>query len=301
MLSVIIPTYNRAEDLKICLEKLNRQKGVEFEIIVVDDGSRDHTLFVVEDLLSKIKNLRGFTQENSGQATARNKGVEKAIGEIILFIGDDIWVEPDFLKKHLEAHQKHGEENVVVLGFSTWSPGLEWEADGKRMVEVNDYMKFLETSGWQFGYGFLKPGFVDHPQPYKFFYTSNISMKKSFFEKEKFDESFTSYGWEDAELGYRLWKNHAMKLFYEPEGKAYHHHFISESELPKKMQAVGRSAVHFQRLHPEVKAVPQGFKKWFIKIATNPITLPLTRLLGKNNYFKFKSWREFWRGVGRVK
>ena len=51
-------------------------------------------------------------------------------------------------------------------------------------------MLFLESSGWQFGYGFLKPGFVDHLDPWKFFYTSNISLKTSFFEKENSMKSF---------------------------------------------------------------------------------------------------------------
>ena len=296
-LSVIIPTFNRAETLKICLEKLLAQQDVDFEIIVVDDGSTDHTLRVIKNLELKIKNLKVLTQKNSGQATARNLGVEQAKGDIILFGQDDIWAEPGFLKRHLEAHQKHSAENSVVLGYSTWSPVSEWEANRGRMVKVNDYMKFLETSGWQFGYGFLKPGFVTHPQPYKFFYTSNISMKKSFFEKEKFDENFKAYGWEDAELGYRLWKKYGMKLFYEPEAKAYHHHLILESDLPKKMNAVGKSAIYFQKLHPEVQIMPRGLKKWLIKMATNPVTLPLTRLLGKNTCYKFKSWREFWKGV----
>lgn len=295
-LSVIIPTYNRADELKICLEKLLNQKEKDFEIIVVDDGSTDHTKDVLKELTTHHSPLIALRQSNSGQAIARNRGVMEAKGEIILFGQDDIWVEPDFLKKHLEAHQKHSQENVVVLGYSTWSPEPGWEANEGQMVEVNDYMKFLEC-GWQFGYRFLKPGFVQHAQPYKFFYTSNISMKKSFFEKEKFDEGFKAYGWEDMELGYRLWKNHGMKLFYEPLAKAYHHHFIPESDLPKKMRAVGKSASHFKKLHPEAWVVPTGFRKWLIKIATNSVTLPLTRLLGKNIYFKFKSWREFWRGI----
>ena len=114
--------------------------------------------------------------------------------------------------------------------------------------------------------------------------------------EEKFDENFKAYGWEDAELAYQLWKHHDMKLFYEPDAKAYHHHHIPELNLSKRMRTVGKSAVYFKKRHPEAWVVPTGFKRLFIKIATNPITLPLTRLLGKNTYFKFKSWREFMKG-----
>ncbi len=308
MISVIIPTYNRAPTLKIALEHLARQDGVEFEVIVVDDGSTDDTAEIVKKFDvrgARCEGIKYIYQKNAGQGTARNKGVQEASADIVLFIGDDIFVQPGFLKAHLETHQSHPEKNTVVLGYSTWNPPSEWGADWVRMgggwfpVEVNDYMRFLERSGWQFGYGFLKPGLVENPQPYKFFYTSNISLKKSYFQKEKFDESFKAYGWEDMELGYRLFKNHDLKLFYQPDAKAYHHHHIPETELPKKMQRVGQSAVLFKQKHPDAWVIPTGLKKWLLKWATNPITLPLTRLLGKNTYFKFKSWREFWKGVGR--
>ena len=282
-ISVVIPTHNRANILNTCLEKLQAQQGLDFEIIVVDDGSQDHTTEVVHNF-PEVKYIK---QPPSHQGVARNRGVRQATGNIILFIGDDIFVEPDFLQKHHDAHAANPDDNVIVLGFSTWDPA----------IEINDYMRFLESSGWQFGYGKLSAGFVSHPEPYKFFYTSNISLKKSFFEKERFDENFKVYGWEDIELGYRLWKNHAMKLFYEPEAKALHHHFLPEDGLSKKMQNVGKSAVVFKKLQPEANIMPSGLKSAIIKIASNPITLPCTRLLGKNTHYKLKSWQEFYKGA----
>lgn len=295
-LSVIIPTHNRAEILKTCLEKVMAQKGVEFEVIVVDDGSTDDTERVVsmtnnqllnDQLLNDQLRITYIKQPASHQAVARNKGVEVATGEIIVFIGDDIFVEPGFLQKHHDRHVENPNENVVVLGYTTWDPNLE----------VNSYMKFLETSGWQFGYSFLNPGMIGKAEPYKFFYTSNISLKKSLLEKEKFDENFKCYGWEDIELGYRLWKNHGMEIYYEPEAKAYHHHIIKPSDLPKKMRAVGRSAVHFQRLQPEVQVIPRGLRRRALKLATNRATLPLIRMFGDQMYYKFQSWNEFLNGV----
>jgi len=286
-ISVVIPTHNRADILKTCLEKLQAQKGVDFEVIVVDDGSEDHTEDVVSNLQSSTSNLMYIKQPSSHQGTARNRGVKEASGDIVLFIGDDIFVEPDFLQKHHDAHISNSDENVVVLGFSTWDPELK----------INDYMRFLESSGWQFGYSRLQPGLVSHPEPYKFFYTSNISLKKSFFGKERFDENFKVYGWEDIELGYRLWQNHGMKLFYEPEAKAFHHHFLPESNLTKRMRNVGRSAVVFKQLQPEANVMPTGLKSTIIKLASNPITLPVIRLLGKNMHYKLRSWQEFYKGI----
>jgi glycosyltransferase involved in cell wall biosynthesis len=282
-LSVVIPTHNRAEILKTTLQKVLGQEGADFEVIVVDDGSTDNT----ESVVKGFQGVRYLKQPASHQGTARNRGVEVATGDIIVFIGDDIFVESGFLKSHADRHAEHPDENVVVLGYSTWDSALP----------INDYMRFLESSGWQFGYRFLNPGSIGNQKPYKFFYTSNISLKRSFFEKEKFDEQFKIYGWEDIELGYRLWKNHGMKMFYEPQAKAYHHHLLTESDLSKKMRAVGQSAVHFERLHPEVHVVPKGLKSIILKTASSPILLPIWRMLNQNLYFKFKSWGEFLEGA----
>lgn len=284
-LSIIIPTYNRSSILKQCLGYLLVQEGVDFEVIVVDDGSTDDTQEAVESF--KSKHLKYIKQANAHQGAARNRGVKEATGEIIVFVDDDIFVQPGFLKHHHDRHIQHSDENVVVLGHSTWDPALD----------INDYMRFLEASGWQFGYSFLNPGMIGKQPPYQFFYTSNLSIKKAFFLKESFNETFKGYGFEDMELGYRLWKDHDMQLYYEPKASAHHHNLILESDLPKKMRSIGQSAVHFQTLHPEIWALPKGLKKWLIKLATNPITLPFTRLLGQNTHFKFRSWREFWRGA----
>ncbi|MFH0838557.1 MAG: glycosyltransferase family A protein, partial [Patescibacteria group bacterium] len=197
-LSVIIPTHNRADILELCLNKITRQEGVSFEVIVVDDGSTDHTAKVV----TGFKNVIYIKQKASHQGTARNKGAKKATGDILVFIGDDILAEPGFLMQHANIHTLNPDESVVVLGYTTWDPFLE----------ITPYMEFLESSGWQFAYHLLKPGFTDRPEPYRFFYTSNISLKKSLFDKEKFNTKFKEYGWEDIELGYRLWAKHEMRL-----------------------------------------------------------------------------------------
>lgn len=283
-LSVIIPTHNRAGILEICLHKITQQQGVDFEVIVVDDGSIDHTSKIVQSFPDVIY----IKQKPSHQGVARNRGVKKATGDIILFIGDDILAEPGFLMQHANVHTLHPEEDVVVLGHTTWDPS----------IEINDYMRFLESSGWQFAYHLLSPGFTDHPEPYKFFYTSNISLKKSLFEKEKgFDKRFTEYGWEDIELGYRLWKNHGMRLYYEPDAQVFHLHELPESALEGRMRAVGRSAVRFEKIQPKVHVIPRGLKLTALRILTSPFVLPFTRLMGKDMHYKARSWREFLAGV----
>src|SRR5436853_1937569 len=94
----VIPTYNRAQVLANCLRALDRQRGcgIEFETVVVDDGSTDNTVEMAKALQGKLGfRLRLIEQEcNRGPAVARNRGVAQADTDLVIFIGDDIIVEP---------------------------------------------------------------------------------------------------------------------------------------------------------------------------------------------------------------
>src|SRR5690242_8167475 len=91
--SVVIPTYNRCESLKRTLEGLARQDypTIDFEVIVVSDGSTDKTEEVLKTYaVAAPFRLRFFTQANSGPSVARNRGVQESTGEVIVFLDDDV-------------------------------------------------------------------------------------------------------------------------------------------------------------------------------------------------------------------
>lgn len=89
LISVIIPTYNRANFLHEAIESINDQNYSNLEIIIVDDGSTDNTKKIVKNLGS---NLKYIYQKNKGPAAARNTGLKVAKGEIIGFLdSDDLW------------------------------------------------------------------------------------------------------------------------------------------------------------------------------------------------------------------
>src|SRR6266516_2728212 len=114
-LSVIIPSYNRAGLLRVCLEALCRQTRApgDFEVIVVVDGSTDGT----EAMLSAFRpsyELRVMSQTNRGQAVALNRGLETASARYCLFLDDDIVAESQLVAEHLRTQFAHG--GVVGLG-----------------------------------------------------------------------------------------------------------------------------------------------------------------------------------------
>ena len=87
-ISVIIPTYNRAERLGKSIDSVLNQSHQEFELIIVDDGSDDNTAEVIESYSSDVVYLR---QKNSGPAAARNRGIEKARYDLLAFLDSDDW------------------------------------------------------------------------------------------------------------------------------------------------------------------------------------------------------------------
>lgn len=99
MVSVIIPTYNRAVFLKEALESVFSQRNVEIEVIVVDDGSLDETSAVIE---SYGRSVNYIYQPNAGVSAARNRGIEIARGRWLAFLdSDDFWL-PDKLEIQLD-------------------------------------------------------------------------------------------------------------------------------------------------------------------------------------------------------
>lgn len=96
--SVIIPTYNRANDLQRCLESLINQSYKNFEVLVCDDGSTDHTEEIVKKFESKLT-IQYIKDVNfGGPAKPRNNGIKKAKGNVIAFLDSDDWWYPNKLE-----------------------------------------------------------------------------------------------------------------------------------------------------------------------------------------------------------
>ena len=127
--SVVIATCNQADRLRLVLCGLEGQTmaAAEFEVLVVDDGSADHTRDVLEE--SRLSNLRVLrSPANEGRSRARNRGVEAATGELVIFLDGDALPAPDLVEAYSEAHRQTGGKGVLC-GFQWSIPDVEYLRD----------------------------------------------------------------------------------------------------------------------------------------------------------------------------
>lgn len=254
-----------------CLKALEAQSiAKQLEVIVVHDGADDaETAALFTD--PKTYNLKPITYiaiAKSQQGVARNRGVDKATAPLTLFIGDDIFLAPDACEKHVRIQTQSAALNprpIAVLGFTTWDPACD----------INDVMRWLEKTGWQFGYpliekyaGMLIP---EEMQP-RFTYTSHISVSTEIAKKYPFREDLTLYGWEDTLWGKQL-RDDNIPLFYAPDAKALHHHHIELEDSLKRMTTLGASLTKLTRIDPELGRMPTGLKMIAYKLIAMTPTL----------------------------
>ena len=192
--TVIIPTFNRAAFLPRAISSVLAQKGVEFELIIVDDGSTDNTPALLESFVAQQK-IRPFWQANQGPSSARNLGIQEAKGEWIAFLdSDDEWM-PGKLKAQLEFFRKNPDHLLCQTEEI-------WIRNGKRVNPMKMHQKY---GGWIFEK--CLPLCVVSP-------SAVMMHRKLFDEIGLFDESLPAC--EDYDLWLRIAARHPIGLIEKP-------------------------------------------------------------------------------------
>lgn len=143
-ISVIIPAYNAELTIIETIQSVQQQTFQDFELIVIDDGSKDRTVELVHSL--KDERLKIFSYENGGVCVARNRGVSHSTGEFIAFLdADDLWTS-DKLELQLKALQEHPEAGVAY----SWTCFMDEQGESLSFLssppysfEGNVYQKLL--------------------------------------------------------------------------------------------------------------------------------------------------------------
>ena len=259
--SVVMPTCNKAGYLELTLASFEAQRGVDYELIIVDDGSTDGTEALVASYAARLP-IKYRRQENRGRSHARNAALALAEGEIIVFSDDDRIVVPDFLTQHA-GHFDGAQAAPLVMGWqrgilTSWRedlsvpPTVLWELisrgtlglhlrepgpvqlvtpdDLRRRLDFTVERFWLAERWWEEGclpaIRHFGEGLEGLEAPWLLGTTGNMSaLRSAVLDAGGFDESFRGWGLEDLDLCYRL------------------HHAGVKS-------IVSRRAVNFHQAHP---------------------------------------------------
>lgn len=114
-ISIVIPIYNMESSLETCIESILKQAYRNYEIILVDDGSKDNSLGICKKYAEEYDNIISFHQDNSGSGPARNSGINIATGDYLLFIDSDDELKQDALS--ILANAVKCSPDLLVFGY----------------------------------------------------------------------------------------------------------------------------------------------------------------------------------------
>ena len=235
-LSVIIPTRQRWDTLRRTLDALDAQTEHGFEVIVIADGT--------DQDVPPLPGVRVVVQEHAGPGVARNRGVSESDRPLVLFLGDDMIPRPGLVAAHLARHGAAPADEVAVLGRVVWHPS----------VPRDRLHRWLEWSGSLFDYRLLELQ-DDDDAGWTRFYSSNVSLKRAFFEAAGgFDPDF-AFDYEDLDFGYRA-SLHDLRLLYERDAVTEHLHPYDWAAVRRRYE----SRAGAERL---MMAKHDWFKPWF--------------------------------------
>ncbi|HYE37376.1 glycosyltransferase family 2 protein [Methylocaldum sp.] len=145
--SVVIPAFNRAKEIPACLDSVLAQRWQDFEIIVVDDGSRDATAQVVKSYSNRVRLIR---QENQGPGAARNAGIRAANGDYVAFLdSDDLWF-PYTLENYAEVIRNYNYPSFLIgsfISFTDETPVLSGSREPVKARYYQDVLSFFRENG----------------------------------------------------------------------------------------------------------------------------------------------------------
>ncbi|MBN2492260.1 MAG: glycosyltransferase [Planctomycetes bacterium] len=260
--SVVIPTRDREGQLLRVVRGFLAQDypADRFEVVVSVDGSTDGTASRLAAVAAQaVVGITVVTALAGGPAAARNRGVARARGTIVLFVGDDTLPARDLVRRHVEAHRAHGDDlRLAVLGAAAFT---------RRSGRPSWMQEWMNRK--HLGYAWLDAG---REVSFYRFVTSNVSVKRALLEEVGgFHEGFTAAAAEDIELGWRL-QRAGMRLFFHPEATADHVHPLTLGALRRRMLATGAALHRLRSMHPEVNVlVPPGRRRLRALCTLNPV------------------------------
>jgi len=262
-ISIIITTYKRRKDLKECLKSILFQTRLPREILIVDNGNDEETEKLVKENLGEFERknvlLKYLRNERENSLTmARNIGVKNAIGDIILFLDDDVVLDKDYLKELLKVYEKYP-NTVGVQGYITQEKiskirNLVSKALSLYHLE-KDRCRVLSSVTTTYPYQLNKISSCE------WLSGANHSYKRQILEEFMYDEKLKKYSeGEDLEFSYRVFKKYPGSLYITPYAKLIH-------KTSSEGRPLGKELINMREiygLYLFYKVIDQNFKNKLI-------------------------------------
>ena len=232
--SIIVPVYNRPDELDELLDSLTRQQFRDFEVIVVDDGSTKTTKGISEKYGTRL-DIHYFYIENVGQGFARNYGFTKAKGDYLIVFDSDTIIPPHYLKAvddqlSREFLDAYGGPDRADENFTTLQKAISYAMTS-----------FFTTGGIR---GKTKnAGGAFQPRSFNMGLSRRVFQETGGFAKRDMGE--------DIELGIRL-RSHNYRMGLIPDAYVYHKRRGTFRDFWKQVYSFGRTRFLLDELHPRL-------------------------------------------------
>lgn len=261
--SVIIPTYNGVHKVVQALDSLLQQTHLPDELILVIDGSTDHTHQIVVSRAYPFPNFKIIEQENLGRAAVRNRGAQEASNPLLIFLDDDIIAPPNWISEHIAHHLLH--PNTLFTGR------LEDPNQGKGY----DFLEFKAWLNARWNKDLKKNSGIeneDYELQFAYMSANNFSIARDlFFDLEGFDGRLKDA--EDYDLALRA-KDKGYSIYFGYKAFAWHNDVTDCLRYIKRQRQYHKAQQVLLELKPDLYlnrhrynvVVPKGFKAMMFKL-----------------------------------
>ena len=246
--SIIIPVYNRSEEVDELLESLSKQTYLDFEVLLIEDGSTEKCNLVAEKYKDDI-NIRYYYKENSGRSETRNYGMEKAEGDYFVFFDSDCVIPPFYfekIKKTLDSNytDSYGGPDKADESFTDLQKAISFSMTS-----------FLTTGGIRGSKGVKMEKFVPR--------TFNMGFSKEVYEKVG---GFKDMFGEDIDLSLRIRDNgYTCQLI--SDAYVYHKRRVDLRSFYRQVHVFGMARISLYLLHPSSLKLVHTLPALFIIIS----------------------------------
>lgn len=271
-ISVIVPVYKVEAYLPACVESILAQTERDFELLLVDDGSPDNCPALCDDYAARDHRVRVIHKPNGGVSSARNAGLDQALGEYVVFIDSDDYVDADYLSNLLRCHLAAAapEKTLTVTDYQPFSPKGDETREFPRAFSVElSGSEASEASAQAFRD--LIFGFRLFP-PYCKLYRRDLIEE----ERLRFDREIRSA--EDFDFNMRYLR-HVEAVSYEPI-PSYHYRIDYKTYRPSNRGVLGDSEI--KSAHIMARGITDLAKRMGVYDAVEPEIL---RWAARKHYF----------------